>query len=134
MAKNRCGYTLLEAIVVIAIVSILLSFGVYSFLKERQRVENKGCLSRLYQTLKGLQLEAMREKQDFTLNVNGSILSVSGAKSSKYIFAECNFSNANFSVNKFGVFSPTPVVIKNLNAPAEEPDNLTITPVLIFSP
>jgi uncharacterized metal-binding protein len=77
----------------------------------------------------------MRKKLDFTLIVSRTTVSATGrGKRVIYTLDGCNFSKATFNVDRFGVFSPTPVVIKNLNAPAGEPDNLTITPVLIFSP
>jgi prepilin-type N-terminal cleavage/methylation domain-containing protein len=134
MAKNQRGFTLFELLVVVVIVSIILTFGAYFVRKELRKVENRGCLSGLYQVLKGLQLEAMRKKGFFSIEVEGDTISATGLDSLVFHLKGCNFSATTLEVGPLGVFSSTPVVIRNLNAPAGEPDNLTITPVLIFSP
>jgi len=126
------GFTLIEALIVLVIISILLGGGVYWFYQTKEKLSNKRCLNELKLILQKTQLNAKTKKLNIQIEISGQTITLSGDLNKTYTLAGCNFTSVTFGVNKFGIFYPTDVEIKNLNAPQGEPNKITVSAFGVF--
>jgi len=133
---SHSGFTLIEFLIVIAIIGILSFAGISWYLSEKQKMEAKNCVYKAYFLLKQVQAEAKFKKNPYKITINGSqivIKPLTGSDEDIYTIKGCDFTPATLEVNKFGIFNvpENGTVIENQKAPNGVDKKILITPIWV---
>lgn len=109
MTKGK-GFTLLEVMIVTAIVGIVSSIAIFSFARIMQNQSIDDDMHRISTFLKGRRLTAFTVKQSITItaNNNGDIAATMGGNNAVTILSLNNpveFAPSSFTINSRGLFT-----------------------------
>ena len=134
---EKRGFTLIEALVVIAIIGVLMSFGIGYFMRDKAKVDAKGCMYNTYLLLKEAQLKAHTTKVPYEITFSGSSITITprGGTGKTYDLSPCRFEDKTLYINFLGVFEVPEdtgkVEITNLNAPYGVEKKIIVGPFLV---
>ncbi len=104
--KKQGGITLIETIVVIAIIAIILSISIPYYAKWKKRMSVESDTKKIYGVLQTYRMKAFTEKREFYIKLNGKNVEIYDKEKNKKVFTislENNFKFTGNSTNKIDI-------------------------------
>lgn len=95
--KTERGITLIEIIVVIAIMAIILSISIPYYAKWKKRLSVESDTKKIYGVLQTYRMKAFTEKREFYITLNGKTLNIYDKKSNRKLFTISLENNFKFT-------------------------------------